>query len=69
MMTEQQPAVQAPKHPLAQCTTFELRDYRAELEHEIQEVSPDAPAAADLRRLLDDVLREQEARRRLRRAS
>jgi hypothetical protein len=69
MMTEQQPAVQAPKHPLHQLTTYELRDYRAELEHEIQGISPDAPAAADLRKLLDDVLREQEARRRLRRAS
>jgi hypothetical protein len=61
-------AVQAPKHPLYALTTSELSSYRTELEHEIQEISPDAPAAADLRRLLADVLDEQDDRDKIRRS-
>ena len=60
-----QPAVQAPKHPLYQLTTSELDRYRRELEHEIQDVSPGAPAVADLSRLLGEVLSEQDDRRRI----
>jgi hypothetical protein len=66
MMTAQH--VPTPKHPLYALTTSELSAYKAELEHEVQDVSPDAPAAADLRRLLDEVLREQEERARIARA-
>ena len=47
--------VQAPKHPLYALTTSELSSYRQELEHEITGISPAAPAAADLCRLLDEV--------------
>jgi hypothetical protein len=69
MTTAEQLAVQAPKHPLHALTTYELRDYRRELEHAVERIAPGAPAAADLRRLLDDVLAEQEERQRIRRSA
>ena len=66
MMTQEQPAtLPAAPFSLHQCTTSELSRYRGELEHAVQDVNPDAPAAADLRRLLDDVLCEQEERARI----
>jgi hypothetical protein len=40
-------------------TTYELRDYRRQLEHAVKGISPDAPVQADLRRKLDEVLNEQ----------
>jgi len=43
-------------------TTYELRDYRRQLEHAIKGISPDAPVQADLRSKLDEVLAEQEQR-------
>jgi hypothetical protein len=58
-------AVQAPKHPLYALTTSELSGYRAELEHALEGISESAPAAADLRQLLCDVLDEQDDRRRI----
>jgi hypothetical protein len=54
-----------PRHPLPALTTYELRDYRRELEHAIKVVAPDAPVQADLRRKLDEVLAEQDDRARL----
>jgi hypothetical protein len=54
--------VQAPKYPLYALTTSELSSYRSELEHEISGISPDAPAAADLHHLLNEVLEEQDDR-------
>jgi hypothetical protein len=51
-----------PKHPLYALTTYELRDYRRDLEHVIEATSADAPAQADLRRKLAEVLGEQESR-------
>jgi len=56
---------QQPKHPLHALTTYELRDRRRELEHAIKGIPPDAPVQADLRRQLDDVLAEQESRKKL----
>jgi hypothetical protein len=46
-------------------TTYELRDYRRQLEHAIKGISPDAPVQADLRRKLDEVLAEQAERARI----
>ena len=46
-------------------TTYELRDYRRQLENAIQGISSDAPVQADLRRKLDEVLAEQEQRAKL----
>jgi hypothetical protein len=51
-----------PKRPLSALTTYELRDYRRQLEHAIKGIAPDAPVQADLRRKLDEVLAEQNER-------
>ena len=45
--------VEPPKHPVHALTTYELRDYRRELERAITGISPDAPVQADLRRKLN----------------
>ncbi|MGH3202070.1 MAG: hypothetical protein ACRDP5_08475 [Streptosporangiaceae bacterium] len=60
--------VEPPKHPMHAMTTFELRDYRRQLESAIaffdrQTTQP--PARARLQRALDEVLAEQEDRARL----
>jgi hypothetical protein len=62
------PAVEQPKHPLHALTTFELRDYRHQLERAIaffdgRDQVP--PARAVLRARLDAVLAEQDERARL----
>jgi hypothetical protein len=46
-------------------TTYELRDFRRELEHAIKGISADAPGQADLRRKLEEVLAEQDQRARI----
>jgi hypothetical protein len=57
--------VEPPRHPVYALTTYELRDYRRDLERGIKGISPDAPVQADLRRKLDAVIAEQEDRVRL----
>ena len=57
--------VATPKHPVPALTTYELRDYRRELERGITGIAPDAPVRAHLRRQLDTVIAEQEDRARL----
>lgn len=60
-----------PKHPLPAMTTFELRDYRRQLESTIASFGkkdPVTPARADLQAALDAVLAEQDERERLARA-
>jgi len=64
-MTAEPVTVQPPKHPLHALTSYELRDYRRDLEHAIKGISPDAPVQADLRRKLDAVIAEQDDRARL----
>lgn len=54
-----------PAHTLPAMTTYELRDYRRELERAIKAIHADAPVQLDLRRKLDAVLAEQEDRARL----
>jgi hypothetical protein len=57
-----------PKHPLHQLTTFELRDYRRQLEQAIgffDQRDPVPPARDQLQAKLDQVLAEQESRRRI----
>ncbi len=61
--------VAQPRHPVHALTTFELRDYRRELEHAITGISPDAPVQDELRRKLDEVLAEQESRAQIAHAS
>jgi hypothetical protein len=67
-VTTEQMTVDPPKHPLPALTTFELRDYRRELERAIaffdrQTLVP--PARARLQARLDDVVAEQDDRKRL----
>jgi hypothetical protein len=56
--------VDQPKHPIHALTTYELRDYRRELERAIAGIAPDAPVQADLKQRLDEVQAEQEQRAR-----
>jgi hypothetical protein len=61
-------AVDQPKHPLPQLTTFELRDYRHRLESAIASFSknnPALPAHDQLQGALDDVIAEEQDRKRL----
>jgi hypothetical protein len=60
--------VEQPKHPLHALTTFELRDFRRQLESAIayfDAQNPVPPARADLQARLDDVIAEQESRKRI----
>ena len=57
--------VAVPKHPVSALTTFELRDYRRDLERAIRGIAADAPVQADLRRKLGAVIAEQEDRARM----
>jgi hypothetical protein len=58
-------AVTAPRHPVHALTTYELRDYRRELERAIRGIAPDAPVQASLRSKLDAVIAEQDDRARI----
>lgn len=57
--------VEQPKHPLHALTTFELRDYRRDLERAIKGIGRDAPVQSVLQRKLDGVIAEQEERERI----
>jgi hypothetical protein len=64
-------AVEKPEHPLYALTTYELRDYRRRLERAVGyyiQNHPEAPVLTDLRRVLGDVLAEQDDRARAARA-
>jgi hypothetical protein len=64
----QTPAVDQPKHPLHALTTYELRDYRRELEHAVAFLDarhPVPPARGTLQARLDAVIAEQDDRARL----
>ena len=57
--------VEQPKHPTAQMTMYELRDYRRQLENAIaffDRQEPVPPARERLRQRLAEVLAEQEQR-------
>ena len=67
-MTAQPVTVQQPRHPLYALTTYELRDYRRDLERAIgffDRQTPVPPARDRLRAKLDDVIAEQDGRARL----
>jgi hypothetical protein len=57
-----------PAHPLHALTTYELRDYRRDLEHSLNVLPVTAPARDLLQGKLAAVLAEQESRNRLRQA-
>lgn len=65
---QQAPSVNQPEHPLPAMTTYELRDYRRDLEIAIAFFDRQTPVPMDRNRLqarLDDVIAEQEDRQRL----
>jgi hypothetical protein len=67
-MTTKPMTVDPPKHPLHALTTYELRDYRRDLERAIgffHRQTPVPPARARLQARLDDVVAEQDARAKL----
>jgi len=59
-------AVQPPKHPTHALTTYELRDYRRELEHALKTVPEHAAVRELLQVKLTEVLSEQESRIKIR---
>jgi hypothetical protein len=64
----QAPAVDPPKHPLPALVTFELCDYRRQLENAIaffDKQDPVPTERADLQATLDDVIAEQESRKKI----
>jgi hypothetical protein len=66
--SQQAPSVNQPKHPLPAMTTYELRDYRRDLETAIaffDRQTPVPPARDRLQTTLDDVIAEQDDRKRL----
>jgi hypothetical protein len=70
-VTTERMTVDLPKHPLHALTTYELRDYRRELERAIAffgEQTSVPPARTRLQARLDDVAAEQDDRAKLARA-
>jgi len=68
---QQSPAVEEPAHKLSGLTTYELRDYRRELERAIaffDTKNPVPPVRADMQARLDAVIAEQDDRARMARA-
>jgi hypothetical protein len=69
--SQQAPIVNQPDHPLPALTTYELRDYRRDLETPIaffDRQTPVPPARDRLQATLDDVIAEQDDRKKLTRA-
>jgi hypothetical protein len=56
------PPSQQPRHPLYALTTYELRDYRRDLEHSLTALPATAPVRDLLQEKLAAVLAEQESR-------
>lgn len=70
-IAEPPPAVEKPEHPLHALTTYELRDYRRELEKAIaffDKQHPIPPDRASMQASLDAVIAEQDDRARITRA-
>ena len=66
--SQQVPSVNQPKHPLPGLTTYELRNYRRDLETAIaflDRQTPVPPARDRLQATLDEVTAEQDDRQRL----
>ena len=58
-------AIQQPPHPMPALTTYELRNYRRELEHSLKTLPEHAQVRALLQQRLTEVLAEQDSRNRL----
>jgi len=54
--------VEPPAHPMHALTTYELRDYRGQLEYALRKLPEHAEVRTLIQKRLDEVLREQEER-------
>jgi hypothetical protein len=61
-MTAKPVPVEPPKHPVYALTTYELRNYRRQLEHALRALPGHAVVRTQLQQRLDQVLAEQDAR-------
>jgi len=61
-MTAEPVPVRPPGHPLPALTTFELRDYRRDLERALAGLPEDTPVRGLLRDRLAEVVAEQDSR-------
>ena len=57
-----------PPHPMHALTTYELRNYRRELEHSLKTLPEHAQVRALLQQRLAEVLAEQDSRNRMQHA-
>ena len=67
-MAAEPATVESPKYPNHALTTYELRDYRRQLEHALKTLPGHAEVRALLQQRLTDVLTEQQARAQLQQA-
>jgi hypothetical protein len=67
-LASQPSPVSEPEHPLDQLTTWELRDYRRDLECALAAFPADAPARSQLTARLAAVVAEQDDRAKIRAA-
>jgi hypothetical protein len=68
-MTAESVTIRQPEHPVYAPTTYELADYRRELEKTLTALPGHAPAGEPVRRLLAEVLAEQADRMEIARRS
>jgi hypothetical protein len=61
-------AIEQPPHPMHSLTTYELKNYRRELEHALKTIPEHAQVRELLQQRLAEVLAEQNSRNRLRQA-
>jgi hypothetical protein len=58
-------AIQPPPHPMHALTTYELENYRRELEHSLKTIPEPAQVRELLQQRLTEVLAEQDSRKQL----
>jgi hypothetical protein len=68
-MTAEPSTVNQPKHPMHALTTYELRNYRRELEHTLKTLPDHVTVREQLQQQLAEVLTEQQARTQLQQQS
>jgi hypothetical protein len=59
-------AIEQPPHPMHSLTTYELKNYRRELEHSLKTLPQQAQVRELLQQRLAEVLAEQDSRNQLR---
>jgi hypothetical protein len=68
-MREFEMAIEQPPHPMHSLTTYELKNYRRELEHALKTIPEHAQVRELLQQRLAEVLAEQDSRNRLQHAT